>query len=303
MEPDPVNMQTLAQMVGQLQQNLEDATTQINNHHAELGAAAQKVAGLEAELALALNEPNENRQTPKKNKPSSFNGKGSVRSWCVQMENYLGNVRGAGSVQVALSYLTGNAHEWWIVYENSEEGRNVHTWEELKDALVKRFEALNRENIARDKLARWKQVKDVPSFNEDFNKILLDIPDIGTKDQIDRYSRGLKPYIWKALCTKEYETLTDLMRDAERIEAAYKRSGMRQTALGTGSRTSIPSSRSGPVPMEIGNVGMKPKFNYSNSPLQKLSKEERDRCMKEGLCLRCRQKGHMAKNCPKGRKN
>ena len=30
----------------------------------------------------------------------------------------------------------------------------------------------------------------------------------------------------------------------------------------------------------------------------KLTKEERERCMKEGLCLRCRKKGHMAKNCP-----
>jgi hypothetical protein len=30
----------------------------------------------------------------------------------------------------------------------------------------------------------------------------------------------------------------------------------------------------------------------------KLTKEERDRCMKEGLCLRCRKKGHMARNCP-----
>ena len=30
----------------------------------------------------------------------------------------------------------------------------------------------------------------------------------------------------------------------------------------------------------------------------KLSKEERERCMKEGLCLRCRKKGHVAWNCP-----
>ena len=30
----------------------------------------------------------------------------------------------------------------------------------------------------------------------------------------------------------------------------------------------------------------------------KLTKEEREHCMKEGLCLRCRKKGHMARNCP-----
>ena len=30
----------------------------------------------------------------------------------------------------------------------------------------------------------------------------------------------------------------------------------------------------------------------------KLSKEEREHCMKKGLCLRCRKKGHVARNCP-----
>ena len=30
----------------------------------------------------------------------------------------------------------------------------------------------------------------------------------------------------------------------------------------------------------------------------KLSKEERERCMREGLYLRCRKKGHVAQNCP-----
>ena len=43
--------------------------------------------------------------------------------------------------------------------------------------------------------------------------------------------------------------------------------------------------------MELGNV-----------QLQKLFPEEREKCMKEGLCLRSREKGHMAKSCPKGRK-
>ena len=30
----------------------------------------------------------------------------------------------------------------------------------------------------------------------------------------------------------------------------------------------------------------------------KLTKKKREWCMKEGLCLRCRKKGHMARNCP-----
>jgi hypothetical protein len=35
----------------------------------------------------------------------------------------------------------------------------------------------------------------------------------------------------------------------------------------------------------------------------KLTPEERDRCMKQGLCLMCRRKGHMARECPERNKN
>jgi hypothetical protein len=29
----------------------------------------------------------------------------------------------------------------------------------------------------------------------------------------------------------------------------------------------------------------------------KLTQDERERCLREGLCLRCKQKGHMAQEC------
>ena len=73
------------------------------------------------------------------------------------------------------------------------------------------------------------------------------------------------------------------MKDAERVEAAHCRGGMGKSMPGGKSE---PYSK--PTPMEIGNV-----------QLGKLTKEERDRCLKEGLCLRCRESRHLAKNCPK----
>ena len=160
-----------------------------------------------------------------------------------------------------------------------------------------------------NKLTRWRQVKGVSTFNDNFNKILLDIPDMGAKDQIDWYSRGLKPYIWKALCTKEYSSLSELMKDAERIESAYSRSDHALSSTNSrqfgGSTRTFKTSNAGqrPVPMEIGQIGIKRPHGVATTEIRKLTKEERERCMREGLCLRCRQKGHMAKDCPKGRKN
>ena len=156
-----------------------------------------------------------------------------------------------------------------------------------------RFDTLNREKVARDKLAKWRQVKDVQSFNEDFQKILLDIPNISMEEKVDRYTRGLKSYIWKELCTKDYTEITEAMKDAESVEAAHKRTNT-NTGLRNGVNNNNARNKSidQAVPMEIGNTEVK-----------KLTKEEREECLKKGLCLRCREPGHIARNCPKGKRD
>ena len=52
-----------------------------------------------------------------------------------------------------------------------------------------------QENIARHKLAKWSQRKDVVNFNNDFLKVILDISDISLTEQMDCYTRRLKPEI------------------------------------------------------------------------------------------------------------
>ena len=159
------------------------------------------------------------------------------------------------------------------------------SWVALTEALSKRFSPLNKVKLARDKLSRWRQLRDVPSYNTDFLKIILDIPHIGLDEQIDRYARGLKSYIWSELCTTDYTSLEALMRDAERVESA-KGNRFNPSQHNNG------PFRPGPVAMELN----------ATVAVQKLTPEEREKCMKEGLCLRCREKGHMARECPKNAK-
>ena len=93
------------------------------------------------------------------------------------------------------------------------------------------------------------------------------------------------------LCTKEYSALTELMRDAERVEAAFRRSG-RTTIRNVSGDRPRPSRPIELVPMELGSLKLK-----------KLSSAERDMCRKQGRCFRCRGKGHMANKYPKARGN
>ncbi len=123
--------------------------------------------------------------------------------------------------------------------------------------------------MARDKLARWNQLKYVSSFNEDFQKILLGIPTITVEEQLDRYAGDLKIYIWKELCTKEYSSLSELLRDAERIAMALRRFG--KSAPKFGNPVQTPTTKANePVPIVIGNLQLK-----------KLTAAERDQCRKE----------------------
>ena len=82
-------------------------------------------------------------------------------------------------------------------------------------------------------LSKWRQLKDVLSFNEESLRILLDIPNISEEEQIVRYTRELKPYIWEEICTTEYRELSEAMADAERIDAAHRRMGAKNSRAST----------------------------------------------------------------------
>ena len=283
-----ITLQDLAQAYQELQQQFVNAQGQIMQLQNELSGTRNQLNSTQTALRNQASTSGMHN-LPKPKRPDSFKGKGSVESWITHISNYVLGVPDEQALAIAASYLEGPAHEWWIVHRQTEEGEMIDTFDEFKDALKARFETLNKVKIARDKLAKWKQVKSVSSFNDDFQRIVLDIPNISVEEQIDRYTRGLKPYIWKELCTKEYNTLNAAMRDAERVESAHKR-------LRKPTKPLKPLAEDidiqDPTPMEVGAIELK-----------KLTPAERAQCRKEGRCFRCRQKGHTVAKCPKAQGN
>lgn len=155
--------------------------------------------------------------------------------------------------------------------------------------MTHRFNPLNKEEAARNLLHKWRQVKDVTTYNETFQSIVLDIPSITMPEKIDRYSRGLKSYIWEVLCTKQYDSVETLMVDALKVEAAKR-----------GRYRGSPQSD---VYLAAISKGDSASMDISAVHVTRLTTEERKRCMRDGLCLRCREKGHLAKSSPKARRN
>ncbi len=176
-----------------MQNQFNSAQAQLHN---ELNATRNKLQATQASMQAIQSS------SIKPKKPDSFSGKTSDRSWIIHFNNYTGSKQNPQAMNVAANYLQGPAHEWWIRYDETEESEQVIIWRGLQEALIGLFEMLKKIKIARNKLAKWKKIKDASSFIDDFQKILIDIPTITVEEQLDRYARGLKTYIWKETCTK-----------------------------------------------------------------------------------------------------
>src|SRR5690606_28997540 len=98
--------------------------------------------------------------------------------------------------------------------------------------------------------------------------------------------RSLNDLMDKA--TSAYQRLSNRRKEKSWRSFDFPRSKPQNKPQNQGSQGSSATSKpSGPEPMDLDAV--KPK---------KLSKEERDQRIKDGVCLYCGKKGHFAKECP-----
>ncbi len=181
-------------------------------------------------------------------------------------------------INVAISILSGHPFDWFKVTNQVEQ---IQNWADLKLKLQARFQPINKTKLARYKLAVWKQVKSVALYSKSFMKIITDIPNISMEEVIDRYMRGLKNHVSRELCTKTYQSLTDLRSDALSVEApknSFFKSFDRKL------------ERSGPEPMDISNL----KLGFSG---QKLTDYE------NGTCFICHKKNCRVEICPLRKKS
>lgn len=168
------------------------------------------------------------------------------------MNFYLTNCLPDDALFISVSYWEGNTHKWWISYQATPEGQQIYTWEELRAAVLKLFQSLNKEKLARDKLAKWKQVKDISTLHEDFLKLILKILHIGMDEKIDRYTRGLKTYFWKIYAPKTMSKRINARCGKSRF-SAHKRLTSRSTDRPNNSQ-GTKNKYDTPTPTELGTV-------------------------------------------------
>jgi hypothetical protein len=195
-------------------------------------------------------------------------------------------------------------------------------WSQFLLALQAQFEPLPPSFIARTELKSLKQTGTLNDYINQFRLLSSRIPDMAEADRVDKFIDGLKSGLAAKVAAQLCETMIEATTVAWKLDAAYQAAlparqpprmfQRRQTNAANAAPRNDPAGS----PMELGHMDdhdngngdgdgddeKPPSLSLATMQVQrtafpKLTDALRAELIATGKCLRCRQKGHMARNC------
>ena len=195
--------------------------------------------------------------------------------------------------QTAVTYLKDNAAVWWrnlVATRQASGNQPLQNWTEFQTAVTKQFKPVNAEKTARDRLANLRQMYSVEAYVHAFRTIVLEIPSMTEEEKLDKFLRDLKNDIRIQVELQSPNTMEEAATLAERVDSIISRRN--RGYQGNRSTPQTYKDEGGVVPMEIDAIQRSP-----------LTQNERERLRRTGGCFYCREVGHVAKSCPKKRRD
>jgi hypothetical protein len=205
------------------------------------------------------------------------------------------------------------------------------TWEFFVQCVMDKYEPVPIGFTARTALKSIRQTGTIEEYNAAFTEVITRITDMSEADRVDKYINGLKQALRVKVAGTLTKTLIESMTVAVQLEAAWATTRDRIAPAGYNrdnnrGQPAPAAARNGDVvrgpPMHLGRMSLHDEKNddgddEKNSapshllaamqpqrgPLPKLSDSERTRLLAIGGCFKCRQTGHMARDCPDKSKN
>jgi hypothetical protein len=179
-------------------------------------------------------------------------------------------VQDAQRIAFATALLRGAAMDWWrytLLHHVPA------TWDEFSRALIAQFMPIAAERLARDQLAKLRQVDGpVRRYIFEFRRLLLRVTDLTPADALHRFIQGLKPALAREVNIRDPPDLDTAMSIAQRADLFNYRAHV------AASLTSQRAVGGGPSPMELGMIDV---------PVRRF----------QGYCRNCGKWGHRAAEC------
>lgn len=253
----------------------------------------------------------------------------TVRTWMQVTRMDLDSI---DCVRLASTFLTDAAQDWFqsrMLITAQEEyadttAAGYANFDEFAFDLERALGDPYPELKARKDLHRLTQRTSVMEYASQFQRIVAHIPTTDPAHLLWKFLDGLKPDLQKLLLGKtegmqKWQDVRDLAHrfDSLVMDSRHKAYPDRRPAYPV--NTTRDNRRDDPMDLSAAHVpsrspsvhrrpptpgpnrGRSPAPSSSNTDrprLAKLTPEERDRCIAEGRCLRCRKLGHFASTCP-----
>ena len=288
---------------------IQQQATAINNLEAKVSALelCYKAANTYAKLMPKL-EPLDGKNATK------------VGSWLWRLEHFMTVMnlhKDWDRIQLAISYLSGPALDWWRGIEEFEIEARPTTWEGFKTKLQATFQDVNSIENARNQLAKVSHITTVRQYAALFRNLALKIPGITDEEKKHRFVGGLKKEIRVQTVVRAPSTFDEAVETAERIETAIYMATRDANRVYTNraSNNSGPSNgayfrnggSNGPTSMEVDLAAANAVSRNNNNNQQgnpnrprrpRLTEELRLKLMRQKRCFFCREPGHHAVECP-----
>ena len=171
-------------------------------------------------------------------KPPTFCGEkdaNELEVWLSQMEEYFLIIEPPAlsdlqKIMAAGMFLKGQAASWYL--DVRRRPHSLCTWDEFVQEIKQVFMPVNLERIARDRLASvYQREKDtLAAYTTYMHRLFLAIPNITEDEKLDRYVRGLLPFIRKETIIQDPKTFD------QAVVIATKANSIRLLLTGRGNR-------------------------------------------------------------------
>lgn len=208
----------------------------------------------------------------------------------------------------------GSPKSWYYTIKNSSlRSHLLHDWEGFLDAFRNHFGDSDRQSSATEEMELLRQTGSCATFASCLRELLVDL-DLNESLKIEYFRKRLKDNIQDALALVKWKDVpTDFDEYVELCisidNSLHRRGREKKTSKPTGNNSSssakcssifsaLPASSHTPAAPPSVSPGIPMEIDATKTtPCAPLSKEERERRRREGLCSYCGGK-HGIDNCP-----